>query len=77
MTEGEFKFALKVETALNTLPEPEYRQLMVEAMMVLSMLVENDNTMISLDHMIHIDHVVREANRIFIADQVGRLVGGA
>jgi phosphorylase kinase alpha/beta subunit len=34
MTEGELKFALHVETVLNTVPQPEYRQLVVEAMMV-------------------------------------------
>ncbi|CAG0907513.1 unnamed protein product [Cyprideis torosa] len=40
MTAGELKFALHVETVLNTIPQPEYRQLMVEAMMVLMILVD-------------------------------------
>ena len=40
MTSGELKFALRVEQALNTIPEPEFRQLMVEALMVLSLIVE-------------------------------------
>lgn len=31
MTPGELKFALEVETVLNTIPQPEYRQLVVEA----------------------------------------------
>nr|XP_053648481.1 LOW QUALITY PROTEIN: probable phosphorylase b kinase regulatory subunit alpha [Cherax quadricarinatus] len=30
MTAGELKFALEVETVLNTIPQPEYRQLVVE-----------------------------------------------
>ena len=30
MTPGELKFALEVETVLNTIPQPEYRQLVVE-----------------------------------------------
>jgi phosphorylase kinase alpha/beta subunit len=30
MTSNELKFALEVETALNTIPQPEYRQLVVE-----------------------------------------------
>ena len=36
MTPGELKFALRVEGALNTIPEPEFRQLMVEALMVIN-----------------------------------------
>ena len=70
MTEGEFKFAMEVEIALNKLPEPEYRQLMVEAMMVLATMVENDNCKIGMDNLIRVDSIVQEANRIFIADQV-------
>ena len=70
MTEGEFKFALEVEIALNMLPEPEYRQLMVEAMMVLATMVENDNQKIRMDHFIPVADIVNEANRIFVADQV-------
>ena len=40
MTPGEMKFALRVEGALNTIPEPEFRQMMVEALMVLSLISE-------------------------------------
>ncbi|KAL8604076.1 hypothetical protein ACOMHN_024901 [Nucella lapillus] len=69
MTEGEFKFALEVEIALNQLPEPEYRQLMVEAMMILATMVENDNCKIQIDRLIPVQEIVTEANRIFIADQ--------
>ena len=36
MTSGELKFALQVETVLNAIPQPEYRQLMVEAMVILT-----------------------------------------
>ena len=41
MTSGEMKFALVVESVLNTVPEPEYRQMLVEALCVVSMIVEN------------------------------------
>ena len=41
MTSGEMKFALVVESVLNSVPEPEYRQLLVEALIVVSMIVEN------------------------------------
>lgn len=34
MTAGELKFALEVETVLNTIPQPEYRQLVVEVSLV-------------------------------------------
>ncbi|KAI8440075.1 hypothetical protein MSG28_001498 [Choristoneura fumiferana] len=40
MTSGELKFALAVETVLNSIPQPEYRQLVVEALMVLTLVVE-------------------------------------
>ena len=34
MTKREIKFALMVEAVLNRIPEPEYRQLLVEALIV-------------------------------------------
>jgi phosphorylase kinase alpha/beta subunit len=40
MTSGEMKFALVVESVLNSVPEPEYRQMLVEAICVVSMIVE-------------------------------------
>lgn len=70
MTEGEFKFALEVEIVLNQIPEPEYRQLMVEAMMILATMVENDNCKINMDQIILVDHIVTEANRIYVETQV-------
>ena len=39
MTPGELKFALHVENILSTVSQPEYRQLLLEALMVLTMLV--------------------------------------
>ena len=72
MTKGEFKFALQVEKVLNRIPQPEYRQLMVEAMMVLTYLLDNDGGRLdtrSLD--IEVDRVVHQANELFIADLVG------
>jgi phosphorylase kinase alpha/beta subunit len=39
MTSEEIKFALSVEQVLNSVPQPEYRQLMVEALMILHLLV--------------------------------------
>ncbi|KTF71501.1 hypothetical protein cypCar_00036278 [Cyprinus carpio] len=42
MTPGEIKFAVHVETVLNRISQPEYRQLLVEAILVLTMLAEVD-----------------------------------
>lgn len=70
MTSGEFKFALQVERVLNMIPQPEYRQLMVEALMVTTFLVESDCRVNLERQVIHIDKLVHEANDIFIKDQV-------
>ena len=51
MTSGEMKFALVVESVLNSVPEPEYRQMLVEALCVVSMVVENQVTNIALNDM--------------------------
>ncbi|KFM75989.1 hypothetical protein X975_02870, partial [Stegodyphus mimosarum] len=68
MTPGELKFALEVETVLNSIPQPEYRQLMVEALMVLTLLVEYDAVK-TLGGIINVEHLVHKANRIFLEDQ--------
>ena len=51
MTSGEMKFALVVESVLNSVPEPEYRQMLVEALCVVSMVVENQVTDITFSNM--------------------------
>lgn len=68
MTPGELKFALEVETALNTIPQPEYRQLVVEALMVLTLVTEH-NMIASLGDIICVEHLVHKANQIFLEDQ--------
>ena len=70
MTPGELKFALQVEMVLNRIPQPEYRQLMVEALMVLCLIVENDNGHSRWDHIISVDGLVKRANEIFLEEQV-------
>lgn len=69
MTSGELKFALQVETVLNAIPQPEYRQLLVEAMMVLSLLVEY-NVVPSLGQTLLVEQFVHAANKIFLEDQM-------
>ncbi|KAG8199664.1 hypothetical protein JTE90_022117 [Oedothorax gibbosus] len=68
MTPGELKFALEVETVLNSIPQPEYRQLMVEALMILTLLVEHDAVK-TLGGIINVEHLVHKANQIFLDDQ--------
>ncbi|XP_074109095.1 putative phosphorylase b kinase regulatory subunit alpha isoform X2 [Cotesia typhae] len=69
MTSGELKFALAVETVLNTIPQPEYRQLVVEALMVLTLITEY-NVVASLGGMIVVEQLVHQANAIFLEDQM-------
>lgn len=69
MTSGELKFALAVETVLNAIPQPEYRQLVVEALMVLT-LVPEYNVASSLGGVIVVEDLVHKANAIFLEDQV-------
>ncbi|XP_058835345.1 probable phosphorylase b kinase regulatory subunit alpha isoform X1 [Topomyia yanbarensis] len=68
MTPNELKFALEVETALNSIPQPEYRQLVVEALMVLTLVTEH-NIVASLGDIIYVEHLVHKANQLFLEDQ--------
>ncbi|XP_029904337.1 phosphorylase b kinase regulatory subunit alpha, liver isoform isoform X1 [Myripristis murdjan] len=67
MTEGEIKFAVQVESVLNHVPQPEYRQLLVETVMVLGLVadLEVDN----IGGIIHVDRILHMANDLFLGDQ--------
>ncbi|CAK6981726.1 phosphorylase b kinase regulatory subunit alpha%2C skeletal muscle isoform isoform X13 [Scomber scombrus] len=67
MTPGEIKFAVHVETVLNRVPQPEYRQLLVEAILVLTMLA--DVEIESIGSIIHVEKIVHIANDMFYKDQ--------
>lgn len=69
MTPQEIKFAVHVESVLNRVPQPEYRQLLVEAIMVLTLLSSTE--MNSIGGIIHVDQIVQTANQLFLQDQVG------
>ncbi|KAH8020944.1 hypothetical protein HPB51_010334 [Rhipicephalus microplus] len=69
MTAGEIKFALRVEEMLNKVPEPEYRQLLVEALMVFSLVVEND-VVGDFKVPIDVESVVQRAHGLFLEDQL-------
>ncbi|MXQ99830.1 hypothetical protein E5288_WYG010336 [Bos mutus] len=68
MTQQEIKFAVHVESVLNRVPQPEYRQLLVEAIMVLTLL--SDTEMNSIGGIIHVDQIMHMANQLFLQDQV-------
>ncbi|KAK6316699.1 phosphorylase b kinase regulatory subunit alpha, skeletal muscle isoform [Coregonus clupeaformis] len=67
MTPGEIKFAVHVETVLNRVPQPEYRQLLVEAILVLTLLAEVE--LESIGNVIHVDKIVHMASQMFYDDQ--------
>lgn len=69
MTSNELKFALAVETALNSIPQPEYRQLVVEALMVLTLVTEH-HVLASNPSLLHVQDLVHTANELFLQDQV-------
>lgn len=69
MTPGELKFALNVEEVLNSIPQPEYRQLNVEALMVLTLLVEI-NVVSYLGGYLKVQDFVRKAHELYLEDQV-------
>lgn len=68
MTEGEIKFAVQVESVLNHVPQPEYRQLLVETVMVLGLVADVDVD--SIGSIIHVDRILHLANDFFLSDQV-------
>ncbi|KAF6730611.1 Phosphorylase b kinase regulatory subunit alpha, skeletal muscle isoform [Oryzias melastigma] len=67
MTPAEIKFSVHVETVLNRVPQPEYRQLLVEAILVLTMLADVDIP--SIGSIIHVEKIVHLANDMFYKDQ--------
>lgn len=68
MTACEIKFAVHVESVLNHVPQPEYRQLLVEAILVLTLLSEIE--MNSIGGVIQVDQIVQIANDLFLQEQV-------
>lgn len=75
MTAGEIKFAVQVESVLNHVPQPEYRQLIVETVMVLALVADVDVE--SIGSIIHVDRILHLANDLFLADQVMLLLSDA
>ena len=66
-TSGEMNFHLRCEALLNCVPDPGFRQLVVEAIMILTLAVEH-NVAPFLGTIINVDDIVHEANKIFLSD---------
>ncbi|XP_051464105.1 phosphorylase b kinase regulatory subunit alpha, liver isoform isoform X7 [Apus apus] len=66
MTPCEIKFAVHVESVLNHVPQPEYRQLLVEAILVLTFL--SDIEVNSIGGIIHVDRILHMANDLFLQE---------
>ncbi|CAD7682177.1 unnamed protein product [Nyctereutes procyonoides] len=67
MTPGEIKFSVHVESVLNRVPQPEYRQLLVEAILVLTMMA--DIEIHSVGSIIAVEKIVHIANDLFLQEQ--------
>ena len=70
MTPGELKFALLLENYLNSLPDPEYRQLVVECLMVVG-LVAKSSPQPTFGGALVVEHIIDHAKHLFLQDQVG------
>ncbi|XP_057351502.1 phosphorylase b kinase regulatory subunit alpha, skeletal muscle isoform isoform X3 [Manis pentadactyla] len=67
MTPGEIKFSVHVESVLNRVPQPEYRQLLVEAILVLTVMA--DIEIHSIGSIIAVEKIVHIANDLFLQEQ--------
>ena len=71
MTPGELKFALHVENILSTVSQPEYRQLLLESLMILTMVIEYEPRC-RFDRPVNIRAFVIKAYALYLEDQVNR-----
>eukprot|EP00127_Corallochytrium_limacisporum_P004497 Clim_evm24s165 gene=Clim_evmTU24s165 len=70
MTAGEFKFAMKVEGLLNSIETPEWRQLAIEVLMLLSLATEKFSPK-TMDVTIDVDEIIRAAVRLYQTEVLG------
>ncbi|XP_063236917.1 probable phosphorylase b kinase regulatory subunit beta isoform X2 [Bacillus rossius redtenbacheri] len=72
MMRSELNFALEVEQTLNHVPRPEYRQIIVELLCIVSTILLR-NPELSFQHQLDLDHLIQEAFRMFCTDnKLGR-----
>lgn len=73
MTPGELKFAERLEEVLNSLPDPDYRQLVVEALMVVGLIAHSSDGPAFGGTTLVIEHIIDHARHLFLQDQVSVL----
>jgi len=64
------KFALQVESVLNRIAHPEYRQLLVEATMMTCLAIEHCGNKCVWEDTISVENIVHSANMLFLNEQV-------
>jgi len=69
MTPGELKFALRLESVLNSLPDPEYRQLVVETLMVVGLVAQASTQPSFGETTLVVEHLIDHARHLFLLDQ--------
>ena len=74
MTPGELNFALLVESKLNSIPDPEYRQLVVEVLMVVGLVAKSSSQPSFGNSPLMVDHVINLALHLFLQDQVSSCI---
>ena len=74
MTAEEVKFSLYVENVFNNIRQPEYRQLVVETLIILTMLA--DSAHINYIHeYIDVCYLLHNANELFVRKEASLLIG--
>ena len=67
MTQDELKFDLKVEEVFSKISEPEYRQVLIESLMVLATLVDQHYGN-RLSAVVQVENLAKHANHLFLSD---------
>ncbi|KAK7865402.1 hypothetical protein R5R35_001882 [Gryllus longicercus] len=67
MGRSELNFALLVEQMLNHITRPEYRQIIVELLCIVSTILQR-NPELTFQNQLHLDHLVQEAFHLFCKD---------
>lgn len=65
MSSGELNFALTVQSLLNHIQHPEYRQIVVELFSVVATILER-NPELRFQHQLNMDQIVQDAFKMFL-----------
>ncbi|KAK4321576.1 hypothetical protein Pmani_007646 [Petrolisthes manimaculis] len=67
MSSGELNFALTVQSLLNNIQHPEYRQIVVELFSIVATILER-NPELRFQHQLNLDQIVKDAFKMFLKD---------